>query len=75
MMNQKQLRGVWMAKRDATSLPLVELMRHFSKDAVVVRVAVLWSLLCAEIVWRVTVFLTRLVLFAAISYGLTLGIA
>lgn len=75
MVGQKQPLHVWMTKWDASSLHLVELMRLFSQDTVGVRVAVLWSLLCAEIILRLAVLLTRLSLIAAVSYGLTLGIA
>lgn len=77
MANQKQPLDVLMTKWAASSFTpsLVELMRFFSKDTVGVRFVVLWSLLCAEIILRVLVFLTRLGLFAAVSYGLTLGIA
>jgi hypothetical protein len=75
MANQKQPLDVLMTKWAASSFHLVELMRFFSKDTVGVRFVVLWSLLCAEIILRVLVLLTRLGLFAAVSYGLTLGIA
>lgn len=70
MKSQKQSLDVLMTKWDASSLHLVELMRLFSKDTVGVRVAMLWSLLCAEIVLRLAVLLTRLGLVAAVSYGL-----
>lgn len=75
MANQKQPLDALMNKWDASSLHLVELMRLFSKDTVGVRFVVLWSLLCAEIILRLAVLLTRLGLIAAVSYGLTLGIA
>lgn len=75
MANQKQQLDLLMTKWVASSFHLVELMRFFSKDTVGVRFVVLWSLLCAEIILRVLVLLTRLGLFAAVSYGLILGIA
>lgn len=75
MANQKQPLDALMTKWSPTSLHLVELMRLFSKDTVGIRFVVLWSLLFAEIVLRLAVLLTRLSLIAAVSYGLTLGIA
>jgi hypothetical protein len=75
MTNQKQPLDAWMTKWTASSLHLVDLMRFFSKDTVGVRFVVLWSLLCAEIILRLVVMLTRIGLIAAVSYGLTPGIA
>lgn len=74
MLDQKRLLDVWMTKWDTSSLHLVELMRLFSRDRVCVRVGVLCSLLCAEIILRLAALLTRLCLIAAVAYGLALGI-
>lgn len=74
MKNQKQPIDALMNKWAASSFHFVELMRFFSKETVGVRIVVLWSLLCAEVILRLVVMLTRIGLIAAVSYGLTPGI-
>jgi len=74
MASQKHPLDALMARSSASLLHSVELMQFFSKDTVGVRFVVLSSLLCAEIILRVVVFLTRLSLIAVVSYGLALGV-
>lgn len=59
---------------DTPTLCSVELMRFFAKDSVGIRVAVLYSLLGAEIAMRALVVAARLGLFIAILYASVNGL-